>query len=153
MLCHWLVDWHLYILLLLCLKVERNSVGERCTLIHIITCKSFKVTTFWKGRAVTLCLRSLGIILIGDSSIFWEVIIPNGLYSEKIFFSKGLSFQNLYLQTSLFQSFFLISKGHYSEDFYPGGPGWISRPITFVEVSSWSICISPMNIPCNLKEK
>ena len=96
LLCRWLVDWHLYILLFLSLKVEINSVGERCTPI--------KVKTFWEGTAVTLCLRSLGIILIGDSSIFWKVVIPNGLYSEK-FYSKGLSFRNLYLERSLFQRF------------------------------------------------
>ena len=119
MLCRWLVDWHLYILLFLCLKVERNSVDERCTLIHIIAYKNFKMKTFWEGTAVTLCLRSLGITLIGDSSIFWKVIIPNGLYSEKIY-SEGLSCRNLYLERSLFQRFF-ISKGHYSEDFYPEG--------------------------------
>ena len=46
-----------------------------------------------------------------DSSIFQRVIILKDFYSEKSFYSKGL----------LFQSFFFVLKGHYSEDFYPEG--------------------------------
>ena len=57
-----------------------------------------------------------------DNSIFWRVIIPNGIYSESFFFFfilKGHYSENFYPEGSLFGIFY--SKGSLSKDFYPEG--------------------------------